>query len=249
MKKNWFFILMIFLLLSSCNTDSGIDCFKKQGKIISKTVEVEDFSKINTSKGIELTIKHAEEYEISVKAGKNLIDNIDFSVEEGELFIEDHSSCQMLRNYHPAKVFISTPYLENLYSSSQYNIYSEGVLNFPELQLQSGLVSETPSGIFDLEIENKELKIQDNVSAVYKIKGKTENLEVWFWGQNGRFEGENLKAKDVHVYHRSANDMFVFPINKISGTIRLTGNVVLQNIPAEIEVEELSSGKLIFPAE
>src|SRR5699024_9817858 len=229
--------------------DSEIDCFKKQGRIITDVVEVEEFSKISISKGIELHLKQAEEYEIRVEAGKNFIDDIEFFVEEEELFIKSNSNCQLLRNYHPAKVFVSTPKLENIYSSSQYNISSEGVLTFPKLQLQSGLVSETPSGIYDLQIENEELKIQDNVSAVYKIKGKTENLEVWFWGQNGRFEGENLKAKDVHVYHRSANDMFVLTINKISGTIKLKGNVVLQNIPAEIEVEELSSGKLIFPAE
>ncbi len=249
MKRKWIFILAVFWLFSSCDTDSGVDCFKKQGRIITDRAEVEEFSKISISKGIELYIKQAEEYKVRVEAGKNFIDDIKFFVEDGELFIKDNSNCQMLRNYHPAKVYVSTPKLENIYSSSQYNISSEGVLKFPKLQLQSGLVSETPSGIYNLQIENEELKIQDNVSAVYQIQGKTNNLEVWFWGQNGRFEGENLKAKEIQVYHRSANDMFVYPLNKISGTIRLTGNVVLKNIPSEIEVEELSTGKLIFPEE
>ncbi|HLS29390.1 MAG TPA: DUF2807 domain-containing protein [Flavobacteriaceae bacterium] len=242
-----FFLGTIFFLLQACNMESGLDCFKKQGEIITESVKVDSFSKVNISPGIELIVKQTETQSVKIEVGKNFRNDITWEVIDQELILEDESNCQMLRNYHPTKVYVNTPDLNSIYSSSQYNISSDGILRFPELRMESGLSEETSSGIWEMHIENQRIIIEDNVSAVYRIQGETEDLGIWFWGQNGRFEGAALKADEVSFYQRSANDMIVFPIHKITGALWSTGNVVLKNVPPEIDVEQHLSGHLVYP--
>lgn len=241
------FVSLLFLLcLMSCS-DEGTDCFKKEGKIQTQEVFVENFSRISISAGIELIVKESPEQIIRVTAGKNLMDDIELEVVEGELKISNKSGCEMLRNYHTAKVFVSTPVLEKIYSSSQYSIRSEGILTYPELILESGIVEDTPASLFEMEIHNQKLIINDNISSVFKIKGTTDLLEVSFWGSNGRLEAGNFRAKEISVYHRSTNDMIVFPVEKISGKIMSTGNLVLKNLPPIVEVEQMYTGHIVYP--
>lgn len=245
MKKYLYIILSILIL--SCNSEEGSDCFKKQGDQITEVILVDDFYKINISKGIELIVKQSEEQKVKIVSGKNLIHDINFEVIDGELYITDKNGCDMFRNVSIAKVYVSTPVLEKIYSASQFSIKSEGVLRFPHLTLESGIVSEdVPSSVFEIEVENETLTVNDNVSSVFKLKGKTNLLTVNFWGSNGRLEAENLVSKEINVFHRSTNDMIVFPTEKITGTLYSTGNLVLKNVPPIVDVEQLYSGELVY---
>ncbi len=245
MKKLLFVLLSILIL--SCNSENGPDCFKSQGDLETQEISVGEFSKINISVGVELIIKQSEQQTVKLTMGKNLINDIKFEVVDGELKITNENGCEMLRNYHSAKVYVTTPVLEKIYSSSQYSIKSDGVLTFPELTLESGIIEDTPASLFEMQIENEVLKVNDNISSVFKISGTSERLEIKFWGSNGRFEGENFRVDEVNVNHRSTNDIIVYPVNSVSGVIRSTGNLVLKNVPPIIEVEQLYTGHIVYP--
>lgn len=240
-------IVCLGLALWACNTDKGPDCFKKAGSEMSMMILTDEFDRIHISDGIELVVQQTDEQSVKLTYGKNLIDAIRFEVIDGELKITNENGCQLLRNYHPAQVYITTPILTKIYSGSQYSIHSDGLWTYPNLTLESGIVKDTPSSVFEIEIDNQRLMINDNISSVFKIRGKTEQLSVSFWGANGRLEAENLLADEILVYHRSTNDMIVHPIHKISGTLLSTGNLVLKNVPEIVEVEELFTGKVVYP--
>ena len=238
--------LIVMLIFLSCSED-GPDCFKSQGDLETQEISVVEFTQINISEGIELIVKESAEQTVELTMGKNLINDIKFEVADGELKITNENGCDMLRNYHSAKVFVTTPVLEKIYSSSQYSIKSDGVLTYPELTLESGIIEDTPASIFELQIENELLKVNDNISSVFKISGSSAKLEINFWGSNGRFEGENFIVEDVFVNHRSTNDIIVFPVHSVKGAIRSTGNLVLKNVPPVIEVEQLYTGHIVYP--
>lgn len=237
---------MAMLIFLSCSED-GPDCFKAQGDLETLEISVDEFSEINISEGIELIVKESAEQTVKVTMGKNLIHDIKFEVADGELKISNENGCDMLRNYHSAKVYVTTPVLEKIYSSSQYSIKSDGILTFPELTLESGIIEDTPAAVFEMQIENELLKVNDNISSVFKISGSSAKLEINFWGSNGRFEGENFIVEDVFVNHRSTNDIIVFPVQSVKGAIRSTGNLVLKNVPPVIEVEQLYTGHIVYP--
>lgn len=242
-------MLMITLIILGCGADSQMDCFKKQGELKTKQISTGEFSQINISTGIELYVAQSDEYSVKIEAGKNFIDDVDFETDgEGELKISNKSSCKLLRNYHSAKIYVTAPDLKKIHSGSQYPVRSQGVLKFPELELEAGVIEENkPPAFFEFEVDNQRLKIGDNVSSVYKIKGKTQNLDIRFWSGAARFEGENLTANEVHFFHRSSNDIIVRPISLVKGTLAGTGNLVLKNVPETVEVEQLYTGHIVYP--
>lgn len=244
MKYLNYFLIFIFLL--NCNSEDGSDCFTKQGKIQTKEIFASDFDEIHIGEGIELILEESNQSMIELTYGKNFIQNVHFDVVDGTLKIENKTSCSVLRNYHAAKVFIRLSELKKVHSASQYSVKSKGILRFPHLELESGIDKETASTVFEMTIENKSLLIDDNISSVFKIAGSTDFLTVNFWAANGRLEAENLHAKEIFIFHRSSNDMRVFPIEKISGKLMSTGNLVLKNVPEIIEVEQIYTGKIIY---
>ncbi len=244
--KKLLFVLVLILNLG-CDSENGPDCFKSEGDLEVQEISVGEFSKINISTGIELVVKESDTQTVKVTMGKNLINDIKFEVIDGELKITNENGCEMLRNYHSAKIYVTTPVLEKIYSSSQYSIKSDGILTFPELTLESGIIEDTPASIFEMQIENELLKVNDNISSVFKITGSSDKLEINFWGSNGRFEGENFMVEDVVINHRSTNDIIVFPVESVKGVIRSTGNLVLKNVPPIVDVEQLYTGHIVYP--
>lgn len=245
MLKN---IPVLFLMLFfSCDSENGSDCFKTSGSPIAKEFIVDDFTKINISEGIELIIKQGTEKKIIVKTGENLINGITAEVSNNELFLRNSNGCNWVRDYNTTKVYVTTPVLESVYSSSQFAVKSDGVLHFPNLTLQSGMFGNTASGTFELEVNCINLSIEDNKSAYFAISGTTNGLNVAFYDGNARFDGSNLVANTISLFHRSSNDIIVNPIEKISGTIYSTGNVVLKNVPPIIEVTQLYQGHVVYP--
>lgn len=241
-------LLFLFsITLFSCDSENANDCFQTSGTKIIKEFEVENFEKINLSQGIELIIKEGPETKVMVESGQNLMSGITAEVSEGQLFLRNSNGCNWVRNYNDTKVYVTTPTLVNVYSSSQFAAKSDGVLNFPYLNLQSGIFTNTASGTFELEVNCNTLIIDDNESSYFKISGNAANLTVNFYDGNARFDGSNLIANEVTFFQRSSNDIIVNPIDKISGTLYSTGNVVLKNTPPIIEVTQLYQGHLVYP--
>lgn len=243
MKKFlWIFILVC---LVGCSEES--DCFKNQGKETIQTMSLETFDRIHIGTGIELTIEQSDEFSIEIKAGENRINRVEAKVENGELKISDLAECQLFRSVNAVKVLVKTPTLERIYSLSQYPTRSQGKLTFPKLALETGLnVDSTPS-IFEFEIENDTLILQDNVATQFKIRGKTQYLEVNFWASAGRLEAAEFQADEIKVFHRSSNDMIVYPKEKIVGKLMSTGNLILKNIPPIVEIEQVYTGHVVYP--
>lgn len=241
MKK--IIVLLSLFLLFSCDDNQLLE---SSGKIVSKEISVEFFNKINISEGIELYITDETTTKVEILAGEKIINKVTFSVIDNQLFIDAESATKLFQSYEPIKVYISVDDLDTIYSSSQFNVYSENVLNFSDIHLQSGLFEDTASGEFHLQINSNSLFVEDNKASFYEISGNVTDLSVNFYNGDERFEGSNLIAQNVTVFQRSSNDIIVNPQQKISGTIYSTGNVVLKNNPPIVDVQVLYQGQLIF---
>ena len=87
--------------------------------------------------------------------------------------------------------------------------------------------------------------VSNNISSFYFI-GQTNNLTINFPSGDGRFEGQDLIANHVDVFHRGSNDMIVHPIESLSGELRGTGDLISVNQPTSINVEQYYTGQLIL---
>lgn len=239
-------LLCLLQLFIGCNSDNAPECFKKAGKTILYEVEVADFTTLNVGLGVEVVLKQGAETKVEIETGENLKAAITAKVINNELLLTNDTGCNWVRGYKTTTVYVTTPYLNKIYSASQFTVKSDGVLKYPYLTLQSGLISETASGVFELNIDSQNMTIDDNQSAYYIISGKVENLNINFYAGDSRFEGTDLIAQKIKVFHRSSNDIIANPQMEVTGKIYSTGNLVLKNHPPLVDVEQLYTGKIIY---
>ncbi|MCQ0110612.1 head GIN domain-containing protein [Zhouia amylolytica] len=241
--------VICLLLLISCNNENASDCFQTAGTLVKEIREVPVFDKILVLEGVTLVIKMGDEHKVEVESGKNLINDISVEVEEGKLILADHNSCNYVRDYDKTKIYVTVPDLKEIRNASQFTVYSDGVWEYSNLLLISEQYSTgnyQSVGDFDIDVNMETLRLNfSNLSNCY-ARGHVQNLELRYTAGNGRFEGAELIAENVSVYHRGTNDVLVNPVQSLKGQIISYGDVRSFNKPPIVEVEEVFKGRLIF---
>ncbi len=246
MKK---LVYILTLLLFTCNSEDANDCFQKSGNSIQETVDVVSFERILVNRDIELIIKEAPDYRVTIETGENLINDVKVEVIGNQLVLTDNNSCNYVRDYGITKIYVSAPNILEIRSSTQYDISSEGVLNYASLSLFSDNFFAPDSyttGDFRLNINSEELRILTNNLSSQFITGNVTELNINFASGAGRFEGANLIAQNIIINHRGSNDMIVNPQASLIGKLRGTGNLISVNVPPVVDVERIYTGQLIF---
>ena len=245
--KKIIYILSVFLLIS-CNKEDANNCFQTAGNIKQVEITVPQFDKITVHQRIELIITQGDEQKVIIESGGNLLNDITAEVIDSELILKDYNSCNFFRDYDLTKVYITSPNLTTIRNASEYNVSSNGVLTYPNLYLRSSgeEFEYLPVGDWHLNIKNESVNIWANGVAVFYLKGTTNSLDIRFSDEDCRFEGENFIANQVKVRNVSSNDMLVFPVESLTGSIHSTGSVISYNKPPIVDVDVQSIGQLIF---
>jgi hypothetical protein len=242
--------ILILSLIFACDSESAGDCFQKTGSIVQNEFSVDSFDKILVNRDIELIVKEGTTQKLVIETGKNLFNDVEAVVTDGKLILTDNNTCNYVRDYGVTKVYITSPNITEIRSSTQYDISSDGVLTYPNLAILSEDFNAPGSftvGNFNLQIDNVNFSVVFNNLSNCFVSGKTNNLNIGFYaGTTCRFEGPNLIAQNAQIYTRSSNDIIVNPQIQIKGTITGTGDVISLNTPPIIDVEALYKGKLIF---
>src|SRR5690606_6184313 len=222
----YIFYIVVCCLFLNCNNDSAPDCFQNTGDIIEQEFVVDTFDKITVFEGVELIITDAPTQKVIVQTGEYLLSDVKVSVVEGRLILEDENGCNIARDYGVTKVFVSSPNIVEIRNSSNFSVSSNGVLNYPELNLLSENFGNedlySTIGDFNLQVNTNELRLSlNNLSTAY-ISGNVTDLFVGFYSGDSRFEGANLIAQNIQIYQRSSNDMILNPQLSLTGEIRST---------------------------
>ncbi|TYA69869.1 DUF2807 domain-containing protein [Seonamhaeicola marinus] len=246
---NRYYFICLFLFIFACDSENAGDCFQKTGSIIKEEVVLEAFNKILVNRDIELVIKQGGTQEVILETGQNLRNDVSVEVVDGQLILTDNNTCNFVRDYGITKVYVTSPNITEIRSSTQYDISSNGVLTYPNLVLLSesfGAPDTFTVGDFKLQINNNFLGITFNNLSSCFVSGETTNVNINFASGNGRFEGENLIVQNATIFHRGSNNMIINPQQSIKGKVVSTGDVILKTTPPIIEVETLYKGRVIF---
>ena len=244
MKK---IILLVGLIFITISCSKPGECIEATGSIITKDFIVADFDKIIVHQGISLVVTEGPIYKVEVQTGENLMPNIQATVSDGLLTLKDNTTCNWVREYGNTVVFVTAPNISEINSKTERTITSNGILTYPVLSLIAMDLSDgAGTGDFNIQVNNSQLAIENNNVSRYYISGQTDNLSVNFYNGNGRFNGDNLSAKNIIVYHRGSNDMVLDPTESITGKMVSTGNVILKNNPPIVDVQQLYHGRVIY---
>lgn len=243
-------LFILFIALIGCDKENIGDCFQTEGELISIPYELGSFSKIRIEKGMSLLLKQGDVQEVVLITGKNLLSDVEVRVEDNMLIARDNNGCNLVRDYVVSKLVVTAPNITQIRNASQFDVVSDGVLAYPKLELLSNTRADVENikkdGRFILHIDSEVLKVDADGLSIFDITGSVGKLQISFFDQAPRFNGEHLIAQNVQVYHRAANKIIVNPQEKIEGTLISTGDVIAVNRPPIVEVEERWTGRLIF---
>ncbi|AVR45496.1 DUF2807 domain-containing protein [Christiangramia fulva] len=241
--------MMIFVVFG-CETENAPDCFQKAGKIIQKEVSVEPFTEIEVFERIKLYIQQGPEQKVVIETGKNLMNEVSAEVENGRLLLYNENGCNLFRDYGVTKIYVTTPDLTWLQSSSNIPIESIGTLKFDNLWLRSLNQEMDPEihtdGDFILDLDVKNLRITSDNYAHFYISGKAENVNIFFAAGDGRLEGRDFIVQNYDIFHRGTNSIIVNPQQSLKGDIYSYGDIISVNRPPVVRVNEHFRGRLIF---
>ncbi len=246
--KRLIYILLIFTLIA-CDSENTNDCFQTAGTTIQEFREVPEFSRILVNRDITLIVEEADEYAVLIETGSNLLNDVMALVVNDQLILTDDNTCNFVRDFGITKITVFTPTLTEIRTSTQYETTSNCILNFENLTLISesfNMPGTFTMGDFRLSVASNNIDIVANGLSSFYLDGSVNNLRVRFFAGAGRFEGGNLIAQNVDIFHRGGNDMIVNPQQSIIGQIVSTGDVIAINQPPNVEVEVLFTGQLIF---
>lgn len=241
-------LLLPVVLLFSCNISE--DCIKNSGSLRTKEFPASPFNKIIVYPNISLVLKMGDEFTITAKAGSNVIDDISAEITDGTLALRDNSGCNLTRQYGNKTVYVTAPQqLQfDIVSNTAQPIKTEGdpishvIFGLTAMDFFGGV----GTGDFDVTVNNAQLVVQSNNISMFKVKGQTEQMLLYFYDDLSRFEGPDFLATHIDVFQRSANDMIIHPVQRLTGNIYSTGNVISKTHPPEVEVQRHYSGRLIF---
>ena len=241
--------ICVCVLLFACNSESANDCFQKSGAIITEEIDVASFTKIKVNRDVELILKEGVTQQVIIETGENLLNDVDVSVVGGRLIATENNTCNFVRDYNVTKLYVTSPNITEIISSTQFRISSDGVLTYPSLDILSEDFNDSSIiavGEVDLKVIAINVKIVGNNLTTFELSGTTENLNVTLAAGDGQFKGANLIANNVTVYHRGTNKLIVNPQSELKGKLVSTGDMISKNHPPIVDVEELYTGRLIF---
>lgn len=241
-------LLLIIPFFAGC--EKPYDCIKPSGALTSKVYEGLTFTKIVVSKRIGVVIAQGDEYRVEVRTGENLINDIEVTQTGDLLKLSDNTECNWTRSFGETVVYITAPNITDIYSKTEQEIRSNGVLRFPHLRLtlmdEYDGFSGVGTGDFILELNNESVVVDNNDVGRFFLSGRTKKLQIGFYENGGVLRAENLWADVVQLYHRGSNDMHVHPVNEIHGGIYNVGDVLCYSHPPVVDVHEYYRGDFIY---
>lgn len=244
------YIVLLAVLLNSCNSENATDCFQTAGKIVQKEFQLKRFDTITVYDKIEVIVKEAPVQKVVLESGKNLMVDISVVNANGNLVLKSENNCNLFREFNVTKVYVESPNLYKIKNCSGAPVSSDGVLTYETLNLiseNSGNIGKyRVDGLFNVNVKNKRTNVVVNNLTTTTLKGTTDLLSINYANGDARFEGRDLKAEKVTVFHRGTNDIIVNPQQEINGQLKSTGDLILVNKPPIVEVKEFYKGKLII---
>ncbi len=244
MKK--YFLLLFVSLMFSCNKYK-LNC-NFSGEQKTETFLLNDFDTIEVNPLIQLKLIDDDHNEISIKADKNIMDNIDVEIVNRKLEITNNTHCMVKNSKAIAYISLKVDEIQQIVANTDLKINSGNTLHFNYLKLvsENNVVGTNNIADFDLDLQVNKLDIVANGRSIFKVTGNVHQLFVGFYGVAPVFKGKNLMADTVRVFQRSSNDIHVYPLNKLSGDLYGYGDIYIYHQPQIFNITEHGRGHIYF---
>jgi len=243
--KKYFFVFFIVGIVFSCK--SPLECdFSGDKTTVIKALP--DFDTVEVNVGIDLQIVDVDENSINITADKDIIQNISYEIINRKLVLTNHTSCLIQNKDAVAKIILEVDDIQKIIANTDLKISAANTWQFNHLDLLSENYNEGTNNIanIDIKLDIQQLNIIANGNSNIKITGSCHDLFVGFYGGNPRLEANNLTVDHISVFQRSNADMWLKPLQKITGDLFGYGDIYLYHNPPVINIIKHDTGHIYF---
>jgi len=217
------------------------DCFKSTGKIVERDRAILPFDRLEIHDRINVFLTYAPNYNLRVKAGRNLLQLIDTEVKDNTLIIENNNKCNWVRSFKKEiDVYVSTPNLRKL------TYYGSADVRFTNPFVIDTLLINThdASGDIYLNLMSDYVELKCHTGSVsIKSEGIVNEL-ICFMGANGRINTLNTISNKVLAVNENTGKLSVHATQELNAEIRGIGDIEYFGNPT-IKLIDDASGNLI----
>lgn len=234
MMKTFIYIAIIFTALS-CSKD--YNCTKSKGEVISQVQTLNNFSEIEVLEHINIQWVKSSTYKAVITTGENFIDEIDLSIKDNRLTIENLNTCSWLRDdVDEVDIEVHSP------SPSKIILRGNGTISSSDsIDINTRIENYATQGKINLKVNNDSTVLFfESGSLDATIGGRTNHEFLYTVGFN-EVKAKKLIAFNAHINNNSWVSSEIHVENKLiienqtSGEIKYWGNpntvIVTKNIP------------------
>ncbi len=231
-KNLTFLLLLLPLFFSSCIFSPSV---KGNGNVVEETRTVEPFSEIKVSRGMNVYISQGEQTQVLVKADENLLEAIETEVSGEKLTVTTNSN---IRKASSKKVYVTTPHLRAIKSSSGAAVFSVTEINTNQLELSASAGSN-----MKLDIKTDESRASASAGANITLKG----ISYKFYGKassGSNIKAEGLKTQNSETKVSSGANIWVSVDQSLEGNASSGGNIFYYGDPINTNINKSSGGNV-----
>ncbi|MES2748262.1 MAG: head GIN domain-containing protein [Bacteroidota bacterium] len=226
---------VIALLMTSCKYDidlgNGID---GSGKVITEKRTInESFTKIETSRGIEVILDQANDVSVEVEADDNIIKHITTKVENGVLVVSTDESIDFAESM---KVKVKMPTVNGLEATSGSSIKTNSTLKGNNLAVKTSSGSE-----IEATLEYESVTTESTSGSELTLVGKALKLSTKS-SSGSDVEAGSLVANEITSEATSGSSTTVHPLVSLNAKASSGSSVNYNGTPKTVSEEETSGG-------
>jgi hypothetical protein len=227
-------LLAAMTLISSCYFESP-NRISGNGNVVSEIRDLDNFTSISISGGLEGFITMGENFSVEVIADENLQEIIKTEVRGTRLVIK---ASRNIRRADSKEIHISLPEISGLNVSAAARLQSENLIDVDELH-----ADVSSAGRLTLIINSNLLDMNISSAGDATLEGRTENLKATV-SSAGDLDASDLEAVKAKVNVSSAGKASLMVSGELDANASSAGSISYKGNPIEKSTITSSAGSI-----
>lgn len=236
--------IIIGLLVFSCKKEEDRSCVKSIGDIATKEILVEDFNMLFMGAHIKYKLIQGSENKVVIIGGENLINDINVTVENQKMTIENNNKCAFLRSYDEVvEVEIHFIKLINIEFEGTDEVICPDTIQTTDFTL----LIRDGAGAFDLKLNANSISVVISHGwGNYTVSGNV-NYAKFQIASNGYGNAYGLNVANELIAISSTTGLVEVNANQcdLLAEINNSGSIHYKGIPSIIQFNNYGTGQLI----
>jgi len=190
----------------------------------------------------DIELVQADTFGITIKAGSELIDNIELQHAGDSLYIYNTSKARWSRQYERPAIKVMFPTLKKITLHEPCNMQTSDTLHLDKLTIWA--IADVTELEMQINANNLHLANASTSAGKYVLSGRVNYFATLIRG-SGILEAGTLKAQGIHIRSRSIGDCHIWATSSLDVYIENTGKIYYLGAPTITNNTEETANQLI----